>query len=77
MNRHCVSPEMSDPRMDPQPGDVLRRGRQVRIVCGREDACGQPGVLYTTPAKRRKGVWIWLALDLWQRWAAGAERIEG
>lgn len=59
-----------DPRTDPRVGDVLRAGRETRIVT----ACTERGVSYHLEhghAERR------IALPDWWRWSAGATEVIG
>jgi hypothetical protein len=55
-----------DPRKDPQPGDVLAIGNDVREVWKRVN--GQ--IEYIFP---RKDASRWLSLIQWQAWARNAE----
>lgn len=58
-----------DPRRNPQPGDVLAHGRDVREVFAR---VGQR-VEYGFP---RKAATRWLDLLGWQAWARDAEVLQ-
>lgn len=55
-----------DPRMDPQPGDVLAVGSDVREVWDRVDG----RIEYGFPGKAATR---WLTLILWQTWARHAD----
>jgi hypothetical protein len=63
-----------DPRVDPKPGDILRRGRQQRRVCivGPFIKASVHGIHYVGSDKR---VMHWIIPEGWKRWAATAEVI--
>lgn len=61
-----VSPVSRDPRMDPQPGDVLAVGNDVREVWERVGG----NVEYGFP---RRAATRWLPLMRWQTWARHAD----
>ena len=65
-----------NPAMDPERGEAFRRGREIRYVFGREEACGEVGMLYATPAMQKRGVFRWVCIDHWQRWASKAQLVE-
>ena len=56
-----------DPRLDPQPGDVLRKGTMVRKVKGDDVAHTRNG------GKRERYIFV----CNWRRWAKGAEVVSG
>lgn len=59
-----------DPRRDPFPGDVLRKGRVTREVTGYSW-----NALVDFSLRRKDGNnWdFWVTLALWRRWAKGAD----
>lgn len=57
-----------DPRTDPMRGDVLKRGRHVRMVSGPQD---RRGVLYASV----DGTLEYDSLRVWRQWAAEADVI--
>ncbi|MCE5309664.1 MAG: hypothetical protein LLG20_18675 [Acidobacteriales bacterium] len=63
---------MRDPRVDPQAGDVLRKGKRQRKVVGRPDFRG-PWVIYRTPTDEKQDAFTAERLPLWQKRATDAE----
>jgi hypothetical protein len=67
-------PEPRNPKLDPRPGDVLKKGARQRTVLDVGDFFrpGQTGVFFKTPSQRpTEGSWE--VLEYWQRWAKNAE----
>lgn len=67
-----MSKSKRDPRVDPQPGDTLRRGKQQRTVLHAYDWLGIC-VDFQSPADARIGQIRMERIGLWKKWAAGAE----
>ena len=63
-----------DPRIDPMPGDVLQRGKQVRRVYAIAPFFrpNVPGVHYINKSSK-KGIVSWVLFDLWRTWAKKAK----
>jgi hypothetical protein len=69
---------MRDPRVDPQPGDALRKGNETRRVVARYDRDGGCGYLdceLRVDGIARMPVFPWLSQ--WRRWAKDAEVVNG
>lgn len=57
-----------DPRSDPRPGDVLRKGERTRIVLSAKPLGAGFMVSYNS-GKRTHDTWI----STWREWCRGAE----
>jgi len=66
-----------DPRLDPQPGDVLRKGTMVRKVIridkAYSDSQGDDVAHTRNGGKRERYIFV----CNWRRWAKGAEVVSG
>ena len=64
-----------DPRTDPQPGDVLRKGRKERRVECRGPDWGFPDVISGEESIVTSKGFVCYTLSSWRRWAKDAEVI--
>ena len=65
-----------DPRVDPRPGDVVRKKHRFRTVVSRGDAFSNGDglkVIYETPGGRSEVLRETTLLLYWQSWCRGAE----
>jgi hypothetical protein len=65
-----------DPRVDPKPGDVFRKGNRERHII-KSIMAGNGWTAYQTGSdiKRKRGGITVEALDYWHQWAKNAEVI--
>lgn len=71
-----MSETKRDPRVDPKPGDILRKGNRQRHVI--KSAISGPGwMAYQTPTdmRRENGGMTLEVREYWSKWAKNAEVI--
>lgn len=70
---------MRDPRAEPRPGDVLRKGKYQRHISRVDGSISTAWVYYGRKIVETPSVNYWNSCTLagWRRWAKNAEVVSG